>query len=95
MYFLDKLQFVDWESDSEREDTSEFNEFEDGENAVEISDCASCASSHSSTSEERAFELPKVRMNCFKFLNFVYGIFNYIFFFFFFIPSSRITTLDF
>nr|KAF6405715.1 hypothetical protein HJG63_018376 [Rousettus aegyptiacus] len=55
----DKLQFVDWESDSEREDTSEFNEFEDGENAVEISDCASCASSHSSTSEERAFELPK------------------------------------
>ncbi|XP_039706367.1 DNA repair-scaffolding protein-like isoform X3 [Pteropus medius] len=49
----DKLQFVDWESDSE------YNEFEDGESAVEISDCASCASSHSSTSEERVSELPK------------------------------------
>lgn len=55
----DKLHFVDWESDSEREDTSKHNEFEDGESAVEISDCASCASSHSSTSEERVSELPK------------------------------------
>ncbi|ELK18446.1 hypothetical protein PAL_GLEAN10001314 [Pteropus alecto] len=56
----DKLQFVDWESDSE------YNEFEDGESAVEISDCASCASSHSSTSEERVSELPKLCHSCWE-----------------------------
>ncbi|ELK37281.1 hypothetical protein MDA_GLEAN10012082 [Myotis davidii] len=62
----DELQFVDWERDSDREDTNDENEFEDsesavedGESAVEISDCASCASSHSLTSEERVSELPK------------------------------------
>nr|XP_019572358.1 PREDICTED: DNA repair-scaffolding protein isoform X1 [Rhinolophus sinicus] len=55
----DEPQFVEWESDSDREDSSEYNEFEDSERAVEISDCASCASSHSLTSEERASELPK------------------------------------
>lgn len=65
LYFLDEPQFVEWESDSDREDSSEYSEFEDSERAVEISDCASCASS-SLTSEERASELPKVRMNCFK-----------------------------
>ncbi|KAF6323732.1 scaffold protein involved in DNA repair [Rhinolophus ferrumequinum] len=52
-------QFVEWESDSDREHSSEYSEFEDSERAVEISDCASCASS-SLTSEERASELPKV-----------------------------------
>ncbi|XP_014388390.1 PREDICTED: DNA repair-scaffolding protein [Myotis brandtii] len=62
----DELQFVDWERDSDREDTNDENEFEDsesavedGESAVEISDCASCASSHSLTSEDRVSELPK------------------------------------
>lgn len=55
----DEPQFVEWESDSDREDTSEYNEFEDSERAVEISDCASCASSPSLTSEKRASELPK------------------------------------
>ncbi|XP_054564396.1 DNA repair-scaffolding protein isoform X2 [Eptesicus fuscus] len=61
-----ELQFVDWERDSDREDTNDENEFEDSESAVEdggsaveISDCASCASSHSLTSEERVPELPK------------------------------------
>ncbi|XP_066122190.1 DNA repair-scaffolding protein isoform X1 [Saccopteryx bilineata] len=54
----DKLQF-DWDSDSDREDTTEYNESEDGESAVEISDCSSCASSHSLTSEEKVSELPK------------------------------------
>ncbi|XP_045437489.1 DNA repair-scaffolding protein isoform X3 [Pipistrellus kuhlii] len=61
-----ELQFVDWERDSDREDTDDENEFEDsgsavedGESAAEISDCASCASSHSLTSEERLSELPK------------------------------------
>ncbi|KAM5211789.1 DNA repair-scaffolding protein-like isoform 3-T3 [Hipposideros larvatus] len=57
--YEDEPQFVEWESDSDREDTSECNEFEDSERAVEISDCASCTSSHSLTSEERASELPK------------------------------------
>ncbi|XP_045863068.1 DNA repair-scaffolding protein isoform X3 [Meles meles] len=55
----DELQFIDWEIDSDREDTSEYNEFEDGESVVEISDCASCSSNHSSTSEERPSELVK------------------------------------
>ncbi|XP_023604656.1 DNA repair-scaffolding protein-like, partial [Myotis lucifugus] len=62
----DELQFVDWERDSDREDTNDENEFEDsesavedGESAVEISDCASCASSRSLTSEDRVSELPK------------------------------------
>ncbi|EFB26315.1 hypothetical protein PANDA_016574, partial [Ailuropoda melanoleuca] len=49
----DELQFIDWEIDSDREDTSEYNEFEDSESVVEISDCASCSSNHSSTSEEK------------------------------------------
>lgn len=61
MYFLDELQCVDWDSDSDREDTNEYNEFEDGESAVEISDSASHASSHSLKSEESVSELPKVR----------------------------------
>lgn len=74
MYFLDELQFVDWESDSDREDTNEYSEFEDGERAVEISDCASCASSHSLTSEDRVSELHQVRMNCFKICYSVYSI---------------------
>ncbi|XP_027452229.1 DNA repair-scaffolding protein isoform X2 [Zalophus californianus] len=55
----DELQFIDWEIDSDREDTSEYNEFEDGESVVEISDCASCSSTHSVTSEERLSELVK------------------------------------
>uniref|UniRef100_M3XNQ3 DUF4502 domain-containing protein n=1 Tax=Mustela putorius furo TaxID=9669 RepID=M3XNQ3_MUSPF len=55
----DELQFIDWEIDSDREDTSECNESEDGENVVEISDCGSCSSNHSSTSEERPSELAK------------------------------------
>ncbi|XP_045042041.1 DNA repair-scaffolding protein isoform X2 [Desmodus rotundus] len=55
----DELQCVDWDSDSDREDTNECNEFEDGESAVEISDSASRASSHSLTSEESVSELPK------------------------------------
>ncbi|MBZ3885750.1 DNA repair-scaffolding protein [Sciurus carolinensis] len=55
----DKLQFIDWEIDSDREDASEYNEWEDGKSAVEISDCASCASSHSVTNDERLSELPK------------------------------------
>lgn len=55
----DELQFIDWEIDSDREDTSEFNEFEDCESVVEISDCASCSSNHSSTSEEGFSELLK------------------------------------
>ncbi|XP_016054433.1 PREDICTED: DNA repair-scaffolding protein [Miniopterus natalensis] len=55
----DELQFVDWESDSDREDTSEHDEFEDGESAVEISDCASYAGSQSSAGEEGVSELPK------------------------------------
>uniref|UniRef100_A0A8C9M3K7 DUF4502 domain-containing protein n=1 Tax=Panthera tigris altaica TaxID=74533 RepID=A0A8C9M3K7_PANTA len=59
-----ELQFIDWEIDSDREDTSEYNEFEDCESVVEISDCASCSSNHSSTSEEGFSELLK---------NLVYG----------------------
>ncbi|XP_047697942.1 DNA repair-scaffolding protein isoform X2 [Prionailurus viverrinus] len=55
----DELQFIDWEIDSDREDTSEYNEFEDCESVVEISDCASCSSNHSSTSEEGFSELLK------------------------------------
>ncbi|XP_047579624.1 DNA repair-scaffolding protein isoform X5 [Lutra lutra] len=55
----DELQFIDWEIDSDREDTSEYNEFEDRESVVEISDCASCSSNHSSTSDERPSELIK------------------------------------
>ncbi|XP_044101568.1 DNA repair-scaffolding protein isoform X4 [Neovison vison] len=55
----DELQFIDWEIDSDREDTSEYNESEDGESVVEISDCGSCSSNHSSTSEERPSELVK------------------------------------
>lgn len=67
MCFLDELQFIDWEIDSDREDTSEYNEFEDSESVVEISDCASCSSNHSSTSEEkRLSELVKVRTSCLK-----------------------------
>ncbi|XP_030884871.1 DNA repair-scaffolding protein isoform X2 [Leptonychotes weddellii] len=54
-----ELQFIDWEIDSDMEDTSEYNEFEDGESVVEISDCASCSSNHSLTSEERLSELVK------------------------------------
>lgn len=73
-FFLDELQFIDWEIDSDREDISECNEFEDDESAVEISDCASCASSHSLTSEERLSELPKVRTDCFKIFHSVYGV---------------------
>ncbi|XP_030160132.1 DNA repair-scaffolding protein isoform X2 [Lynx canadensis] len=55
----DELQFIDWEIDSDREDTSEYNEFEDCESVVEISDCASCSSNYSSTSEEGFSELLK------------------------------------
>ncbi|VFV28801.1 Hypothetical predicted protein [Lynx pardinus] len=54
-----ELQFIDWEIDSDREDTSEYNEFEDCESVVEISDCASCSSNYSSTSEEGFSELLK------------------------------------
>lgn len=68
MYFLDELQFIDWEIDSDREDTSEYNESEDGESVVEISDCGSCSSNHSSTSEERPSELVKVSTICLKIL---------------------------
>lgn len=82
MYFLDELQCVDWDSDSDREDTNECNEFEDGESAVEISDSASRASSHSLTSEESVSELPKVRMIVSEF---------FILFMAFVNPSSRIT----
>lgn len=62
MNFLDDLQFIDWEVESDREDTCDCDEFEDCESTVEISDCASCASS-SSTSAEMLPELPKVRTN--------------------------------
>ncbi|XP_045705378.1 DNA repair-scaffolding protein isoform X2 [Phyllostomus hastatus] len=55
----DELQCVDWDSDSDREDTNKYNEFEDGESAVEISDSASRESSHSLKSEESVSELPK------------------------------------
>ncbi|XP_020946297.1 DNA repair-scaffolding protein isoform X3 [Sus scrofa] len=54
----DDLQFIDWEVESDREDTCDCDEFEDCESTVEISDCASCASS-SSTSAEMLPELPK------------------------------------
>uniref|UniRef100_A0A8D0TUW9 Scaffold protein involved in DNA repair n=1 Tax=Sus scrofa TaxID=9823 RepID=A0A8D0TUW9_PIG len=55
----DDLQFIDWEVESDREDTCDCDEFEDCESTVEISDCASCASS-SSTSAEMLPELPKI-----------------------------------
>ncbi|XP_060054642.1 DNA repair-scaffolding protein-like [Erinaceus europaeus] len=58
----DELQFIDWEIDSDREETSEHRtvEEEEGENAVDISDSASCASSHSLTGEETLPTCPKV-----------------------------------
>lgn len=74
MYFLDELQFIDWEIDSDREDASEYYEFEDSESVGEISDCASCSSSHSSTSQERLSELLKVRTHCLKIFHSVYDI---------------------
>ncbi|KAM5313576.1 DNA repair-scaffolding protein isoform 2-T2 [Glossophaga mutica] len=55
----DELQCVDWDSDSDTEDTNEYSGFEDGESAAEISDSASRASSHSLKSEESVSELPK------------------------------------
>lgn len=74
MHFLDELQLIDWEIDSDSKDTNECREFEGSESAVEISDCVSAASSHSLTSEERLSELPKVRPICFKIFHCVYGI---------------------
>lgn len=73
-YFLDELQFIDWEIDSDREDASECKRCEDSEGAVEISDCASCASSRSWTSDEKLSEPPKVRTNYFKNFIIVYNI---------------------
>ena len=64
LYFLDDLQVIDWEIDSDREDTCD--EFEDRESVVEISDRASCTSSRSLTPPETLPELPKVRTNCFQ-----------------------------
>ncbi|XP_061027831.1 DNA repair-scaffolding protein isoform X3 [Eubalaena glacialis] len=52
----DDLQVIDWEIDSDREDTCD--EFEDRE-SVEISDRASCTSSRSLTPPETLPELPK------------------------------------
>ncbi|XP_067568495.1 DNA repair-scaffolding protein isoform X10 [Pseudorca crassidens] len=53
----DDLQVIDWEIDSDREDTCD--EFEDRESVVEISDRASCTSSRSLTPPEMLLELPK------------------------------------
>ncbi|XP_058899148.1 DNA repair-scaffolding protein isoform X6 [Kogia breviceps] len=53
----DDLQVIDWEIDSDREDTCD--EFEDRESVVEISDHASCTSSRSLTPPETLPELPK------------------------------------
>ncbi|XP_059758214.1 DNA repair-scaffolding protein isoform X8 [Balaenoptera ricei] len=53
----DDLQVIDWEIDSDREDTCD--EFEDRESVVEISDRASCTSSRSLTPPETLPELPK------------------------------------
>ncbi|XP_033698822.1 DNA repair-scaffolding protein isoform X2 [Tursiops truncatus] len=53
----DDLQVIDWEIDSDREDTCD--EFEDRESVVEISDHASCTSSRSLTPPEMLLELPK------------------------------------
>ncbi|XP_026983964.1 DNA repair-scaffolding protein isoform X5 [Sagmatias obliquidens] len=53
----DDLQVIDWEIDSDREDTCD--EFEDCESVVEISDRASCTSSRSLTPPEMLLELPK------------------------------------
>lgn len=66
LLFLDDLQVIDWEIDSEREDACECDEFEDHESVVDISDCASGASSRSLTPAGTPPELPKVRMNCFQ-----------------------------
>ncbi|XP_012578518.1 PREDICTED: DNA repair-scaffolding protein isoform X2 [Condylura cristata] len=56
----DELQFIEWQVDSDKEDTSECCTFEDSE-SVEISDCASCASIQSLTSDEKLSELHKTR----------------------------------
>ncbi|XP_054947008.1 DNA repair-scaffolding protein isoform X2 [Physeter macrocephalus] len=53
----DDLQVIDWEIDSDREDTRD--EFEDRDSVVEISDHASCTSSRSLTPPETLPELPK------------------------------------
>ncbi|XP_068382070.1 DNA repair-scaffolding protein isoform X3 [Eschrichtius robustus] len=53
----DDLQVIDWEIDSDREDTCD--EFADRESVVEISDRASCTSSRSLTPPETLPELPK------------------------------------
>ncbi|KAM9230296.1 LOW QUALITY PROTEIN: DNA repair-scaffolding protein-like [Dugong dugon] len=53
-----KLQFTDWEIDSDRQDDHGYSALQ-GESTVEISDGASCASSCSLTSAERLSELPK------------------------------------
>ncbi|XP_059972472.1 DNA repair-scaffolding protein isoform X2 [Mesoplodon densirostris] len=53
----DDLHVIDWEIDSDREDTC--GEFEDRESVVEISDRASCTSSRSLTPPETLPELPK------------------------------------
>ncbi|XP_049709460.1 DNA repair-scaffolding protein isoform X1 [Elephas maximus indicus] len=63
----DELQFIDWEADSDREDTNERSASDGGESAVEISDCASRAGS-SSTSEGGLSELPKT--NCMEILEY-------------------------
>lgn len=66
MYFLDELQVIDWEINSDVEDPCGPSECEDGEGALEISDCASCASGHSLTDADRLCEPPEVRINCVK-----------------------------
>lgn len=63
MYFLDELQVIDWEINSDTEDPSGPLECEDDEGALDISDCASCTSR---TSDDRLCEPPEVRTDCLK-----------------------------
>ena len=73
MYFLDELQVIDWEVNSDKEDPGGPSECEDDEGTLDISDCDSCASL---TSDDRLCEPSEVRTDCLKIYYCSYNIGN-------------------